>query len=481
MDVRRTTRDEGRETRDVVIIGGGISGLSVLHYLKKKFAGQPQTSITLLEASPHPGGTARTISEDGFLFETGPNGFLSSKPTTLELIHDLGLENELIEADAAAKIRYLSLGHKLYPLPTNLVEFLRFPLFSLAEKLRIPAEMFISKGCDPNESVYDFGKRRLGTRFSEIFLDAMVTGIFGGDVRNLHLASAFPLIHKIEQTYGSLIKGMICLGLDKRQQKRNQAANPSKEARFTAEPRGTLTSFKKGMGQLSERIYELYQDAIHLNEEVVDISSSGTKRFLVKSNKGQYTADTVFICTPAYIASRLLKDFQSDLANELNKVEYAPMAVVGLIYKAEAFPQPPKGFGYLVPSINDRPVLGVLLSSNIFPAHGDEGFVLVRVMIGGSRAPKDVNFSKDKLWAKIIARKEIKNIYDHTAVSLKEFFIQWPKAIPQYNLSYPEIKNRIETILPTVPGLKLVANYLGGISVNDCIAQAAQAVETLPE
>ena len=106
----------------VIIVGAGISGLAVAYRLQQR---SPATDITILEQDARPGGTAWTVREDGFQLEIGPNGFLDTKPTTVNLCRDVGLGRELIEASAgAAKHRFLWLGERLRLLPGSLA-----PLF----------------------------------------------------------------------------------------------------------------------------------------------------------------------------------------------------------------------------------------------------------------------------------------------------------------------------------------------------------------
>jgi len=449
----------------ISIIGGGISGLSILHNLKKKYAGRKDVSITLLEAADHLGGTARTIHQNGVRFETGPNGFLASQPATFDLVEELGISDTLLVSNEAAKVRYISIGNTLHKLPTGPGDFLKFSLLSIPEKFRILGEFFVAKRTDPLESVFEFGQRRLGKRFAEIFLDSMVTGIFAGDVRQLHLESAFPKIHNIEQNYGSLFRGMIALAMKKKKNKE----------RFNAAPRGQLTSFKEGMSQFVSAFSEKYPEAIRLNYPIEKISRA-QNRFKIFSPKGDVEANEVFVCTPSYAAAQLLKDFNV-LAGALEKIPYAPIAVAGLVYKRAAFKEQPKGFGYLIPSSENSQVLGVLFTSNIFQNRTDNEHFMFRVMIGGARHPEIISKSRDELIT--IAKKEIEKILKVYDNSVTEFLSCWHRGIPQYNREYPKLKETIEERVREIPGLYLAANYLDGISVNDCIVNAKLAVERI--
>lgn len=449
--------------KNILVIGAGISGLTVLHYLKKKYANRKDIDIKLLERDSFPGGTIRTVHEDGFAFERGPNGFLSSKPSTLELINELGLDFSLIAANQEAKKRFISLSNKLEEIPLGPNNFLFFKPFSLKDKLRVLGEICVSRGRNPNETVYEFGERRLGKNFAELFLDPMVSGVFGGDCRNLHLRSAFPRIYEIEQTYGSLLKGAITLAVKK------------KKGKLQVEPKGTLTSFQKGMGQFSEAIFEKYKDSVRLDEEVESLKKVNS-RFVVQAKGGEYSAEEVFLCTPAYAAASILFYFNKLLTEELRKILYAPMAVVGLAYRKSAFARAPSGFGYLIPSRENRMALGALFSSNIFPGRAPEGYLLLQVMIGGARHPEIATTSKDEIIK--IAKAEIDNVLSPSEGPQKEFFASWSKAIPQYNKGYPEIAEKITNELKGIRGLHLVANYRGGVSVNDCVYNARMAAES---
>ncbi len=451
--------------KQILVIGGGISGLSVLHNLKKKYAADPHIQVRLLEKNGYAGGTARTKKYPHCLFEEGPNGFLDSKKSTLQLAQELGIDGDLLPAHHQSAIRYICLKNKLHKLPHNPAGMFKFKPFSLYDKIRFPLEFFVPKGTTPNETVYDFGKRRIGENFSRLFLDPMVSGIFGGDARNMDLKSAFPRIYEIEQTYGSLIKGMIAL--KKQKSLENKSSAPS------GQPAGHLTSFRGGMSQLTDALYKRYHDSIHLYEEVTVIHRLA-ESFSVETTKTQYFAQEVFIGAPAYKAAKFVANFAPKLSHALEQITYAPIAVVGLVYRKQQFDRFPEGFGYLIPSSEGKKVLGVLFCSNIFPERCDQDHFLFRVMIGGARHPDIINLSHDELYA--LARGEIVDTLKIQDPPADQIIKVWPEAIPQYNTQYPSLKLTIEDELKKFHGLHLVANYLNGVSLNDCTANAAAAI-----
>ncbi len=452
--------------KNITIIGGGISGLTVLHYLKQKYAQRSDVQIRLLEKENSLGGTIRSIRKENFLFETGPNGFLASKETTLDLINALGIRDKLLAAKSESKKRFMALNNKLFSIPLGPISFLLFKPFSIFDKLRILREVTIPKNPDPGESVYDFAKRRLGTRFAELFIDPMIKGIFGGNARELNLKCAIPRIYELEEMYGSLFKAMFALAKQKRKEGEKEIYNGL--------PKGQLTSFQNGMGELIDALSQKYRDSICQNEEVCGISRSNN-RFILQTTKGEYSCEEVFLCAPAYAGAHILFSFNKTLAEALKKIYYAPIAVVGLAYRKTAFEIQPDGFGYLIPSQEKKDVLGVLFSSQIFQNRSDANHVLLQVMIGGAGSERLFDQPQDKILE--LAKNEIKTVLEAKQDPVKEFYSFWQKGIPQYNLNYPELTRMIEQEASKIRGFFLCANYIGGISVNDCIAHAKLAAE----
>src|SRR6516165_2369448 len=190
----------------IVIVGAGISGLSLAYRLQQL---GPQLDITLLEERDRPGGTVWTDRRDGFQVETGPNGFLDNKPNTLELCRELGMEDRLIAASPeAGKNRYLFLDGRLWVLPASLAAFLTSNLLSLRGKVAFFRERFRRpRRNGQDESIADFARRRAGSE-AELFADALVTGITAGDPALLSLRACFPRLAKLEDKYGSVLKGL---------------------------------------------------------------------------------------------------------------------------------------------------------------------------------------------------------------------------------------------------------------------------------
>lgn len=437
-------------TKNIVIIGGGISGLSLLYFLKKKYAGREDVRCILLEKNANVGGHVRTnVSQHGALFEYGPNGFLTNQPATLDLINSLGLSGELISANRGAKKRFVLIHNQLHAVPTNPLAIFGFKPFSGLEKLRVFAEPFIRKGNDPRETVHAFFRRRFGPAVAKYFADAMVSGIFGGNSEFLNLRAAFPKIYEYEQT-GSVIGGLMA---------------SRKPGAFKTE----LKSFYGGMGRLIAELTKTALDSIHVGEPVREVIKAD-RFYLVVTQDEKYTADELYVAVPAPAAAELLEPLNKDLGRALAAVEYASIAVVGLLFDRGAFTQAPEGYGYLIPSCENKRILGVVVESNIFEGRASPDQVLLRVMIGGTRHPECVHMVNDQLLDmaldELTARFGVKN------PPLAQFAAVYSAAIPQYETQYPALKERILTGVSNLNRLHLLSNYLDGVSVNDCIKNA---------
>ena len=436
--------------KDIVIIGGGISGLALLHYLKKRSGSRSDVDVRLIEKEVMTGGTIGTVSRNGCLFETGPIGFLDNREHMLELIKDLDLKERMIKANGKTKKRFVFMNDRLRAIPQTPSAFLKTPILNVSQKWRLLKEPFIPKGINPDESLFDFGKRRLGIGVAENLLDPFVSGVYAGDAAEISLRYGFPQIYQWEQEYGSLVKAML----------------------KTKMPKAQLTSWEGGMGSLIEALTKEHQENILCDDEVHTLTYNNSV-FTLRTKNKEFSAHAVYLCTPAYAAAEILKPSWPALAADLLKINYASVTVVGLVYKREAFEVLPEGFGYLIPSKEQKKVLGVLFESNIFPNRCPDNQILLRVMLGGTRHPEVLTWDDQKIIS--AAKEEIQKVFSTKNDALQVYLKRWPKGIPQYDRGYAQVIESIKGKLSRVKNLHLVANYIDGISVNDCVASAYKA------
>ena len=448
----------------VVIVGGGISGLSLAYRLQQR---SPELNIQVLEAASRLGGKVWSEHQDGFLIESGPNGFLDLKPSSYDLCHDLGLAGQLITgSEAARKNRFLFRGHGLEPLPSSLFEFLRSPIMSWKGKLSLVAERFRSRRTEGSEeSVADFARRRLGTEAAENLADAIVAGIHAGDPATLSLTAAFPRLAALEQQYGSILKGMSAKAKERR-----KAAYARGERVL---PPQRLWSFAGGMRvwieALASRLTTTALTGIEIERLAPPSPSTGEWEAVAKDGR-KWSADAVVLTCPAAEQSSLVQPLNDALARQIQEITYSPVLVVALGFLTSDIPVPLNGFGYLTPQRLGRDVLGVQWCSSIFPGRCGEGKTLLRAMCGGAGRPDIVDWSDDRLGMAV--RTELRASLGITAPPILERVIRWPKALPQYRLGHLARVASIEKRTESLPGLFLAGNAYGGVSLNDCTERA---------
>jgi len=456
---------EKLKDKNIIIIGGGITGLTLLHFLRQKYAQRPEVTISLFEKNIQAGGSIHTLERSGARFECGPNGFLDNKEITLRLIRDLSLNEELVTANEESALRSISLNNRLHRLPTGPKDLWKSTLFNTYEKLRFFSEPLVGRSEKPAESVYDFVKRRFGSRAAEYLADPFVSGIYAGDARNILMKAAFPQVQQWEKDYGSVLKAM-------------QARKQSE----VAPPMPKLTSFKRGMGQIIETLSKKYEENLRIKETVIKVFHR-QDRYVVGTEKETFKADELFICTPAYASSGMLRSLDGEIADDLAYMAYAPVVVLGLLVPDNIFDIKPEGFGYLIPSSQNKEILGVLFESNIFPYRAPKGHLLMRVILGGVRYADIFHKSKKELME--MAFTEIETTFhtrgsspltkiDLQKVAVETFYITWEKAIPQYDQVNAQMNAHIDLKLKRFRDLYLLGNYRSGVSFNDCIESAFQ-------
>jgi len=392
----------------IAVIGGGISGLATAFYLKG-FA-----EVDVFEKNKV-GGKAHTIKKNNFLFEEGVNGFLDNTPETLELCKKLNIKT--IKANENSKIRYI-FDDKLYKLPSSAKDFIFSDILPWSAKFRLFGEFFVKPEPKNDESVCDFINRRLGKTFCERFMRPMTAGIYASTPESLSINAAFPKIANLEKEYGGLFKGMI---------KKKKGGNPS----------GELTSFNYGM---SEFVDTLANELNIIKKEITSLDELS-----------QY--DKIILSTPAYNSAKIVEKKYPILAENLNKIEYTPVAIVGFSGDIK-----PVSFGILTTHLK---TLGILMDKYIFPNRNG-----IRCMVGGKRFEKIKELSQEEIIE--IVKEDIEKIIGKNSLKF-EFFKLWENAIPNYKVGHLNIVRDIMLEANKIDNLYLNSNAYKGVSFNDCI------------
>jgi len=424
------------------IVGAGLSGLATAFYAARA---RPDVELVIFESGPRPGGALQTHEVDGFLFEAGGNGFLTNKPDCLQLAKDCGAESLLLPSSDLARKRYIYTD-RLHRMPESPALFARSRLMTLPQKLRMLGEFFVPPRRDGvDETLREFGDRRLGRAFTDVFLDAMSAGIYGSTPELISVRAAFPLVVALEREHGGLFRGMLA--------KRKKEAGPG----------GVLTSTKQGISSLIEQLRSQVPAEWRLDESVQALVPAG-EGFRIETNRDAIEVDRVVVAAPSFVASQVLEPLDPELAALLSGIEYSPISVVGFGYRNLA--QPLDGFGVLTTTSSRQPILGVLWDSSIFPDRAPDGAKSLRVMIGGQRNPSLA--LQDDAGLIATARAGLKSVMGLDAEPDVSFVKRWERGIPSYTPGHIDRVDAIFARAGRTPGLFLNSNAYRGVAMNDC-------------
>lgn len=459
--------------KKVIVVGGGISGLSTAWLLRDKAnrAGK-ELDLTLLEKEEQAGGKIRSIRADGYLCEWGPNGFLDSKPQTLELCSEIGVSGNLHRSNDNARKRFIYSGGELHRLPENGPSFLKSRLISWPGKLRLamePTPFIPGPPAGVDETLADFGRRRLGREALDKLIAPMVSGIFAGDPETMSLVSCFPRIAELEREYGGLVRAMVMLAKKKKQERAAGKAVSS-----AAGPGGVLTSFREGIQYLSDALAGSLEGVVRVGSSVERVEKGDMSRFRLTCSDGRILeADILVMAAPAFSAATMLEPLDRQVASVLNQIPYSSMTVVCCGYERERISHPLDGFGYLIPKKEGLTILGTLWDSSMFENRSPEGAVLLRSMVGGACFPEYIRLSDEEVLARV--RKDLRSVMGIDAAPSFVRIFRHQQAIPQYTVGHGKRLATLDEYLQQHPGLVLTGNSYRGIGLNDCVAAAQRA------
>ena len=454
----------------VAVVGAGISGLALGFHLQRL-----GVEVQVLEERERAGGNIRSERRQGYLCEWGPNGWLDNEPATTRLVEALGLQEQVVQASAAASRRWIVRDGKLRQLPARPQQFLSSDVLSPRGRLRVLLEWAQPARRDAaDESVFDFAARRIGREAAEVLVDAMVTGIYAGDSRRLDMRSAFPKLREMERRHGGLFRAMAA---KRRAAPHAGASDASRPHRGSAMgPGGTLTSFTDGMETIVRTLSGRLAERLRLGTPVEGIEpvparQAGAQVWRVAlCGSGSLEAEHLVLASPAWKVAPLLRPLDADLAAAAERIPSAPVAVVCLGFAAKDVQHLQPGFGFLVPGREGLPILGTLFDSWVFPARADASHVLMRTMIGGSRDAGAVDASDADLVERALGT--LRRLLDLRADPEMLFVVRHPRGIPQYPVGHGRTLESLDTALARHPGLHLSGNSYRGIAMNSCIKEA---------
>ncbi|MEA2716840.1 MAG: protoporphyrinogen/coproporphyrinogen oxidase, partial [Actinomycetota bacterium] len=386
----------------VIVVGGGITGLTTAWFLRN------DADVTVVEASDRLGGKIRTtkLAGLGVDVEAGPDTFLARVPHATRLCRDLGLGGDLVEP-ATGKAFVWTRG-KLRPLPSDQVLGVPVGLRALVRSGVVPPLAVARAGLDlvlprsrfpADPTVADVVGRRMGRGVLDRLVEPLVGGINAGRADDLSLAATAPQLAAAATASRSLV-----LGLRRRRREEPVASGP------------VFLGIAGGMERLIDRLKSELEAAgvcIRTSTTVSAVEQVGSgPGYRLVTDTAAATATTtvtggappavpdaaaVVVTLPAFAAALLLPAAAGDLA----AIRYASVAVTTLAYRPESVPEPLDGAGFLVPRIDGRLTTACTFTTTKWPSHAAGGLVLLRASAGRAGDDRPDHLDDDALVARL--------------------------------------------------------------------------------
>ncbi len=468
-----------RTPRSVVIIGGGISGLSTaVALLEQAAAAEVALSCTILDAAPGWGGKIVTHRVGRLVMEAGPDSFLSQKPWGMELCRRLGIADQLINTNPIEKKASVLRGGRLHELPEGLVTFtstqlgpfFRSGLLSWLDLARMGCDVLIPpRRSTEDESLAAFFRRRFGRHACERVMEPLMAGIYAGDADQMSLRATFPRFYELEQAHGSVIRGMMAA--------RRARAQKGADKR---PPHTMFVTLKNGLADLVAGLTARIQQTggvlrAGVQVEALRVRSHQAGRWMydmICTDGTALSSEALVLATPAYVSAELVRPLSPLAAGLMERIPYASTATISLVYPAEAVGARLQGFGFVVPRIEGRDLIAATWTSNKWPHRAPPEEVSVRCYLGG--VGREAVLQRDDEGLVRCVREELASIVGLQATPNYVEVNRWPRAMPQYTIGHLDRLTQLDAALSRFGGLAVTGAGYRGVGLPDCIRDGAE-------
>ena len=445
----------------LLVVGGGITGLAAAWEAVRR---DEASEVVVLEKSDRLGGKLRTEHEDGILYEHGPDSFVSYRPAGVQLVKELGIEDQLIRIRGARSVSLRARG-ELRPLPqgmgmvlpTRLWPFVTTRILSPLDKVRAALDLVLPRQLTPgrDEAIGTLLRKRLGAGIVRRFADPMVGGIYGASVDDLSLDAVLPSLRADETTHRSLMLAALAQGRKARTASRG--------------PSSPFATLRDGLGSLVDTLVEQLRAAgvtLRTDAAVVELSPTADGGVTATLSDGEHvSADAVVLAGGVSASAALLAQVAPAASAALGAVPLGTSTVVNLVYPVSAFPEPPTGQGWL--EGESAPISGVTISSSKWEGRAPEDRVLIRAFVPQRLGPVALA-PDDELVATVTAH--LASVMGIRTAPVTTRVTRWRSAMPVYTVGHLDRVATVERALAGLPTWRVAGSAVRGVGIPDCIA-----------
>ncbi|HWQ55117.1 MAG TPA: protoporphyrinogen oxidase [Bryobacteraceae bacterium] len=448
----------------VIIVGGGISGLSTAYYLSKR--GIPST---IIEQRPRLGGVIQTERVEGCVVEAGPDSFISVKPAAMELIRELGLAGEVIGSNDHLRKTWVRKRGRLVPLPDGLMMIVPTRVMPLAAsrllswptKIRMGLELLKSPSPKTeDESVADFVREHYGQEAVDYLAEPLLSGIYGGNPDALSVRAVLPRFVDLATRHGSLTRGVLA---ERKAARRESSGMP------------LFRTMKGGLGQLVEAVTGATSGHMEWVRATAEAIEKSGNHYRVRAGGEWLETERVVLACEAHRAAPLAAGIDARISELLGGVAYSSSMTVALGFDEQAFPKPLDGFGFLVPRRERKRLIAATWVGTKFPHRVPPGTALLRCFLGGMENAAILEEQDEMVIAAVV--EELREIVPFTSGPRFARVYRWPRSMAQYTVGHPGRMAELESRMSRFPGMALAGNAYQGIGIPDCIRMGRSAAE----
>lgn len=446
--------------KTIAVIGGGITGLSTMHYLAKELRQQNiEAKLILVEEHEELGGKIRTRQTPNFTMETGADSIVARHPGVLELVQELQFEDKLVYN--ATGISYIHTNNELHAIPAGSTfgipmseqSLMASTLLTEEEKARVLQDATI-----PNErftkesSIGEFLTYFLGEGIVKKQIAPVLAGVYSGKLDELSIASTLPYLVDYKNQYGSIMAGF-----EAHREQFEKAANKK------------FISFERGMSSLIEEMArQLPEVDIRKGTKATQLVKEEDHYIITLHHNEQIEADIVILAVPNTTVATLLQ--QQQVATHVAQFTNGSAITLYVGFNVPDTVLPKDGTGFIVSHNSALCCDAVTWTSRKWTHTSKDGQLLVRLFYKDSNKRYDelVRMSDEELIA--VALQDIKDSLRIEEAPIHVEITKWLQKMPRYDLEHRQALQRLEQNLDVhYPNVLLAGCSFYGVGIGACI------------
>jgi oxygen-dependent protoporphyrinogen oxidase len=309
-----------------------------------------------------------------------------------------------------------------------------------------------------DESIASFIARRFGREALERLGEPLLAGIHGGDADRLSMRALFPRFIDLEQSDGSVIRGL-------RRLRPKSAGVPP--APFVSIRGGTNTLVNALVGSLPPA-------SLMADVSVTALEWRGGWRVHLTTGR-HLDVPAVLLATPPRAIANLVEHVDAELSGLFAYLKDVSLITVALGYRCYDGNLPLAGSGFVVPKSEHATVNAVTWVSSKWTERAPGDHILLRASVGGARNPNASLWSNTDILTRV--REDVRRYLGVSCAPVFSRVYRMPHAGVLLEVGHLDLVEKIQARLDASSGLFVSAAGVRGVGIADCVGDArAQAV-----